>query len=63
MALVQGRTAGTRRSRIINGTIVNGALAIIVILWTIPTIGLLISSFRERSDVITTGWWRNMTGC
>jgi len=28
MALVQGRTAGTRRSRIINGTIVNGALVL-----------------------------------
>lgn len=57
MALVQGRTAGTRRSRIINGTIVNGALAIIVILWTIPTLGLLISSFRARNDVIANGWW------
>lgn len=57
MALVQGRTAGTRRSRIINGTIVNGVLAFIVILWTIPTLGLLVSSFRARSDVITTGWW------
>src|SRR4051794_21810656 len=57
MALVQGRTAGTRRTRIINGTIVNGALAIIVILWTIPTLGLLVSSFRERSDVVTNGWW------
>jgi alpha-glucoside transport system permease protein len=26
-------------------------------LWTIPTIGLLISSFRDRIDVNTSGWW------
>ena len=57
MALVQGRTAGTRRTRLINGTLVNGTLLLIVILWTIPTFSLLVSSFRERSDVIGNGWW------
>jgi alpha-glucoside transport system permease protein len=25
--------------------------------WVIPTLGLLISSFRPASDIITTGWW------
>lgn len=29
----------------------------IVILWTIPTLGLLISSFRTRQMINTSGWW------
>ncbi|MBL8145972.1 MAG: carbohydrate ABC transporter permease [Anaerolineae bacterium] len=37
--------------------IVNGTLAVIVILWTIPTIGLLISSIRQRDDIRSSGWW------
>lgn len=37
--------------------LVNGILFIIVAIWTIPTIGLLISSFRDRQDIQTTGWW------
>lgn len=37
--------------------LVNGTLAVICIVWTIPTIGLLISSFRTRFDISTSGWW------
>jgi alpha-glucoside transport system permease protein len=29
----------------------------IAILWTIPTIGLLITSFRPQLDVTRSGWW------
>lgn len=29
----------------------------IVVLWSIPTVGVLISSFRPASEVNTTGWW------
>jgi alpha-glucoside transport system permease protein len=29
----------------------------LVILWTVPTLGLLISSFRPRIDIERTGWW------
>ncbi len=32
-------------------------LSIITILWIIPTLGLLISSFRSSNLVSTTGWW------
>jgi alpha-glucoside transport system permease protein len=31
--------------------------ALIAILWTIPTIGLLITSFRPQADIRTSGWW------
>jgi alpha-glucoside transport system permease protein len=36
---------------------VNGMLLLIVILWSIPTLGLLISSFRYPFDIQTSGWW------
>ncbi len=37
--------------------VVNGVLLLIVIVWTLPTFGLFISSFRERNDIRSTGWW------
>ena len=37
--------------------LVNLALAIMVIIWSVPTLGLFISSFRTRFDIQTTGWW------
>lgn len=37
--------------------IVNLTLAMLVLAWIIPTIGLLISSFRPRFDIQTSGWW------
>lgn len=33
------------------------AALIIAVLWTIPTFGLLISSFRPNQDIQTSGWW------
>ena len=32
-------------------------LFLIILVWTIPTIGLLVSSFRTRDAVQSTGWW------
>jgi alpha-glucoside transport system permease protein len=33
------------------------ALLILVIIWAIPTLGLLITSFRRRSDAEVSPWW------
>jgi alpha-glucoside transport system permease protein len=33
------------------------ASIIIAVLWTIPTLGLFISSFRPRDDISSSGWW------
>ena len=35
----------------------NWRSSLFVVLWTIPTFGLLISSFREPNAINTTGWW------
>jgi alpha-glucoside transport system permease protein len=34
---------------------------LIAILWTVPTIGLFLTSFRPESDVISSGWWTIFT--
>ena len=36
---------------------VNIAVVALVLLWTIPTIGLFVSSFRDRDQITTSGWW------
>ena len=33
------------------------AALVIAVLWTIPTFGLFVSSFRPAREVRTTGWW------
>lgn len=33
------------------------AVLLIVVVWSIPTVGLLISSFRPRSMIESEGWW------
>jgi len=35
----------------------NLSIIAIVILWVFPTAGLLISSFRDRDQIATSGWW------
>ncbi|MFN8440269.1 MAG: carbohydrate ABC transporter permease [Caldilineaceae bacterium] len=36
---------------------INFVLAVICFLWIVPTVGLLVSSFRSRFDIQTSGWW------
>ncbi|RYC09554.1 carbohydrate ABC transporter permease [Nocardioides zhouii] len=33
------------------------ALGFIVLLWVLPTIGILLTSFRSRDDAASGGWW------
>jgi len=35
----------------------SAASIVIAVLWTIPTLGLFISSFRPRDQIVSSGWW------
>ncbi len=36
---------------------VNLTVIILVLLWLVPTIGLFVSSFRDRDQISESGWW------
>lgn len=36
---------------------VNLSLFFLILLWTVPTIGIFVSSFRNRDKIDTSGWW------
>ncbi len=48
---------GTKAKNRLNSILLNGALLLLVFLWVLPVIGLLVSSFRTRFDIQTSGWW------
>ena len=33
------------------------AVVFFVVLWTIPTLGILVTSFRAKDQIIVSGWW------
>ena len=37
------------------------AAIVIAVVWTIPTLGLFITSFRPESDITSSGWWTFFT--
>ncbi len=38
----------------------NLSVLLLVILWLVPTVGLLVSSFRDRDQIGQSGWWASM---
>ncbi|MGD2158349.1 MAG: carbohydrate ABC transporter permease [Anaerolineales bacterium] len=49
--------AGAQRSRLISNIIVYGVLIVLAVIWTIPTLGTLITSLRPADDAKVSGWW------
>lgn len=40
--------------------IVQASVLFLVVLWVIPTLGLLVSSFRTADQIATSGWWKSL---
>ena len=61
---VQGpaRTLPERLMRLAGRTPVHIGLVIIALVWLVPTIGLLVTSFRPRGDIQSSGWWTIFAG-
>jgi alpha-glucoside transport system permease protein len=47
-----------KRQRQLGRLLVNGSLLLLVAVWTIPTMGIFISSWRNRDDIASSGWWK-----
>jgi alpha-glucoside transport system permease protein len=58
---VKAGTRTERLSRIVSRTPLHLALIGIAVIWLIPTVGLLVTSFRPESDISATGWWHALT--
>ncbi|MEU1888948.1 carbohydrate ABC transporter permease [Micromonospora sp. WMMD987] len=52
--------AGRVRNRL-NSRTATLVSIVIALLWTIPTFGLFVSSFRPEADIKSTGWWTVFT--
>ena len=56
---VRERSTSARLVRALNRTPIHIALALIALIWLAPTVGLLVTSFRPRSDIQVSGWWES----
>jgi alpha-glucoside transport system permease protein len=54
-------TISARILRRLNRTPIHIALGIVAVIWLAPTIGLLVTSFRPRTDIQSTGWWETLS--
>ena len=51
------RTLSERLARFVGRSPVHIILALTALFWLIPSIGLLVTSFRPSADMRATGWW------
>jgi alpha-glucoside transport system permease protein len=50
-----------KRKSMVQKILVNGTLALICLIWTLPTLGVLVTSFRDRDVIQTSGWWTSFS--
>ena len=55
-------TPAARILAFISKTPVHIALIGLAFLWLVPSVGLLVTSFRPRADIQSSGWWETLQG-
>jgi alpha-glucoside transport system permease protein len=50
-------SASARAVEFLNKAPIHIALILIAVIWLVPSVGLLVTSFRPRQDILTSGWW------
>ncbi|GAB3210479.1 carbohydrate ABC transporter permease [Marinactinospora thermotolerans] len=54
-------SSAARVRRRLSGRAASIAAIVIAVVWTLPTFGLFVSSFRPEQEIKTTGWWTFFT--
>jgi alpha-glucoside transport system permease protein len=54
---VRPRTASERLVELARRAPVHAVLVAIALAWMVPSVGLLVTSFRPRPDIASSGWW------
>src|SRR3982751_2213021 len=54
---VSAKTAAVPRFRFSTKWLTHLTLLILAIIWLTPTVGLLVTSFRPRDAISSSGWW------
>jgi alpha-glucoside transport system permease protein len=48
---------GAVLQKLVSNAALRAAIIVICFVWTLPTVGVLISSFRNANDIRSSGWW------
>ncbi len=63
-AVARGQAREAEASGTIGRTVrrfgLHAVVIILMVIWLLPTIGLLVSSFRPPQDVVSSGWWTTL---
>lgn len=55
---LRGKAASSAIRQAFSSSIATAVIVVIAFVWTIPTLGLFVNSFRSGGDAATTGWWQ-----
>lgn len=56
------RSAAGNASRAVSSRWASAFAIVMAVLWTIPTFGLFVTSFRKQQDIQESGWWNALSG-
>jgi alpha-glucoside transport system permease protein len=60
-ATTEARSPRERLVRLVSSSALTVIVVLIACLWSIPTLGLLVSSFRPAAAIQSSGWWTALT--